>query len=158
MAKYVSICTGCGRQVPPLPDGPIDTAPVLVVDGLKSVQRLSRLSDGLVLVCHTDGSLSTLDTESGAVTALRMPALSDPATGAALSGLLDTVADPSGKRLAFSASLGEPDTGTTRRCIFISEVNGGKLRRLTPLESQFVPAYRFAESGLTAADVEWEDL
>jgi len=39
-----------------------------VVDGLDSVQRPSRLSDGLLLVCHTDGSLSTLDTESGAVT------------------------------------------------------------------------------------------
>ena len=126
-----------------------------IVGGFVNVRRLSVFPDGIRVLVADDSGLWIVDVDTRTRTALSLPELHDPdlPDGPPLT-IREPVVSPDGNRFAFSgyrdAGDGEEGTGWY---IYVCNLDGSDLRRVTPLEDEPVPPYVFPESGKSAFDV-----
>jgi len=126
-----------------------------IIHDIPQPTSLSAFPDGArLLVCH-DGGLDILDVDTGEKSAVHWPELRDPEL---LQGqpliIRGAVLCPDGDRVAFSGLRwsGEPED-PAGWYIYVCNLDGSELQRVTPLEDEPVPPYVFPETGKTAFDV-----
>jgi len=131
-----------------------NTPPEAVARGFGKIRRLCLFQEKRILVWHAHG-MDVVDATTGAVHALQLPELHDPdlPDGPPLK-MREPGVSPDGTRLAFSGyrDSGDPEKGTGWY-IYICDLDGSDLRRVTPLGDEPVPPYVFPETGKTAFDV-----
>ncbi|MFW5867867.1 MAG: hypothetical protein ACOCX2_08630 [Armatimonadota bacterium] len=129
-------------------------APEIVLGEVPRVNGLSGFPDGRLLVSHAEG-LGILDPPARQLTPLELGELHDPdlPNGQPLE-VRDPVVSPDGTKLAFSGLRwsGDPEDAAGWY-IYVCNLDGSNLRRVTPLEDEPVPPYVFPETGKTAFDV-----
>jgi len=129
--------------------------PEMLVSGFGPIGRLSFFPDGRRLLVWHEGGLEVVDVAAKTRQPLALPELHDPdlPQGPPLK-LRDPAVSPDGRRLAFSGyrDAGEGKQGTGWY-IYVCNLDGSELRRVTPLSNDPVEPYVFPESGKTAFDV-----
>ncbi len=126
-----------------------------VMGGFGEIGRLSFFPDGRQLVVWHRHGLDVVDVEAKTRKPLPLPALEDPDLpgGPALS-MRDPTVSPDGTKLAFSGyrDAGDEAEGTGWY-IYVCNIDGSEVRRVTPLRNDAVPPYIFPESGRSAFDI-----
>lgn len=134
---------------------PID-GPKRVADHIVAPLSVSAFpAGGRVLVCHEDG-LEQLSVTTGVRSALpwkNAPSLVAPAEEPLLR-VRDACLSPQGDQVAFSGlRWSQEPEDPAGWYIYVCNLDGSQLRRVTPLEDTPVEPYVFPESGKTAFDV-----
>jgi len=129
--------------------------PQLIVTGLPALSSLSVFPDAQrLLVCHERG-LEVIDLDSRTKFPLKWPSLRDPDLPGDYGVVVREAAlSPDGARIAFSGLRWSGNVQDPAGWyIYVCDLDGSNLQRLTPLEDDPVPPYVFPETGKTAFDV-----
>jgi len=135
-----------------------NTAVEEVLAGFGRVGRMSFFPDGRRLLVWHEGGLDVVDVEARTREPLGLPDLLDPdlLDGPPLK-IQDPVVSPDGACLAFSGYRdAEASDKLSGWYIYVCDLDGSNLERITPLEDDPVDFYVFPESGKSAFDLEKE--
>ena len=131
-----------------------NAAPEFVVGGFGAVGRITQFPDGRLLVWHGKG-LDVVDVAARSKRSLQLGELRDPdIPNCPALEWQDPAVSPDGKRIALSVHRVPQDpTKGTGWYIYVCNLDGSGLRRVTPLEDRPIELYKYPQSGMTAAQV-----
>lgn len=135
--------------------------PEKIVDGLLKPERLEWFPDGKRMLISYPSNLSTVTISPDVLTVdskkrepLLLPPLFDPELmeEEPLSPTELTVS-PDGLKLAFTAVCRTTDKKSMSSFIYVCDLNGSNLRRITPIEETLLIPYQYQQAGITGADI-----
>ncbi len=118
--------------------------------------RLSIFPDGKGLLLWAEEGMWIADLEAKTLAPFTLPELRDPdRPEAGPLRLREPAVSPDGTRLAFSGSTAPPDEKVGPEWyLYVCNLDGSGLKRVTPLEDEPVGFYTFPKSGQSAFDLE----